>query len=250
MIQIIFSLLASCNSQNDSQSAEKVDDSIKVTQEIEMNDQKFHPELKSYISSCNESFDEISGERKTILDSLSTYLNAITKDGKVAKLTFICTHNSRRSQMSQVWAAAAAHYYEVGEGIESFSGGTEATAFNPRAVEALERAGFEVDHPGGTNPPYDISFMNNGPVLKCFSKKYDDAYNPSENFIAIMTCSDADEACPIVRGAEARFSLPYEDPKAFDDTDQEKAAYDERCKQIATELLYVFSNVKKRQKAI
>jgi len=79
--------------------------------------------------------------------------------------------------------------------------------------------------------------------MECFSKVYAAAPNPQADFLAVMTCSDADAACPQVKGATKRFSLPYDDPKVFDGTAEEVFKYDERCQQIAREMFYLFSNV-------
>jgi arsenate reductase len=160
-------------------------------------------------------------------------------------IVFICTHNSRRSQLCQIWAATAATYYGVLH-VEAYSGGTEVTAFNGRAVAALRRAGFAIDDPKTTpNPRYRVSWHVDGPELECFSKVYHDASNPKSDFCAVMTCSQADKLCPIVQGASKRISLPYNDPKAFDGTPQETANYDERCRQIAREILFAFSEAAK-----
>ncbi len=140
-----------------------------------------------------------------------------------------------------IWAVVAANHY--GLLVSSFSGGTEATAFNPRAVAALERAGFRVRNPGGANPHYEVSFAQNQPALICFSKRYDDPVNPDKQFAAVMTCSEADEACPLIVGTDLRLPLTYEDPKEADDTPQERLRYDERVAQIGRELLYAFSLV-------
>ena len=59
-----------------------------------------------------------------------------------------------------------------------------------------------------------------------------------------MTCSHADENCPLIPGAEKKISLMYEDPKLFDRTILEKEKYRERSLQIATEMKYVFSKIK------
>jgi len=158
---------------------------------------------------------------------------------------FICTHNSRRSHLSQIWASTAAAYYGV-PGVETYSGGTEATAFNPRAVAALKRAGFEISHSATQdNPHYTVRFHDNAPAMECFSKVYKQPPNPTADFCAIMTCAQADKNCPVVRGATLRIGVPYEDPKAFDGTPEEAAKYDERCQQIAREILYVFANASK-----
>lgn len=144
--------------------------------------------------------------------------------------------------MGQVWAATAAAHHGI-DGVRTYSGGTEATAFNPRAVAAMQRAGFAIENPGGQNPHYLVRFAETGPSMECFSKSYDDPANPGEGFAAIMTCSEADEACPVVLGAALRLPLRYDDPKVADGTSEEAAAYDERCLQIATEMLYLFSRV-------
>ena len=157
------------------------------------------------------------------------------------KLHFICTHNSRRSHLSQIWAQTLAHHF--GFEVETFSGGTEATAFNPNAVAAIERAGFLVDKEGDTNPRYSVSFSDEVEPMQCFSKKYDEAPNPTAEFAAMMTCSEADAECPIVFGADKKIKLFYRDPKLADGTPEEAATYDERCKQIATEMYFVFNSL-------
>lgn len=192
--------------------------------------------LVENINVFRSHFIEISDERKEILNQLIDVIN-----NNIKKLVFICTHNSRRSQMSQLWARVAADYYSI-DGIETFSGGTEATAFNPRAVSALEKMGISFEKSGEDNPVY--TFESKGNKYKYFSKKYDDESNPKDNFCAVMTCSDADENCPYIPGANFRVSLKYDDPKEFDGTELEEEKYLERSMQIATELFYVMSKVK------
>ncbi|MCA0363409.1 MAG: protein-tyrosine-phosphatase [Bacteroidetes bacterium] len=205
----------------------------------------FNPYLDKYIKANVLDFSEIPADRKEDLEKIAAYVESKIKKGETAELVYICTHNSRRSHFGQLWAATAAAYYGI-ENIKTYSGGTEATACNERSVGALLRAGFTVQNTtGGSNPVYHFQYAENGPQLVAFSKKYDDEANPKNGFCAIMTCSSADEACPVVFGATARVSTQYKDPKAFDGTDQEAKMYDERCKQIATETFYVFSLVKK-----
>ena len=201
-----------------------------------------HPGLEQYISRALPQIDEILDERKRALLDVVAFVAAKRGSGDLAELTFICTHNSRRSQMGQLWAAAAAAHFGV-DHVRTYSGGTEATSFNPRAVTAMEKAGFVIENPGGDNPRYRVTFDEGGPVIECFSKTFDDSFNPADGFAAIMTCSDADEACPVVMGAALRSPIPYQDPKSADGTAQEAQAYDERGLQIATEMLYLFSRV-------
>ena len=201
-----------------------------------------HPKLQGYVEEVVDGFATIPDDRKRRLRQLASFIQEKQTSNENANLTYICTHNSRRSHMSQLWAATAAAWYGV-EDVGTFSGGTEATAFNPRAVAALERAGFAIDDPGGDNPHYQVTYGPNGPAMECFSKKYDDPSNPAEGFAAVMTCSQADKNCPIVFGAGVRVAIPYDDPKAADGTPEETARYDERSKQIATEMFYLFSQV-------
>ena len=201
--------------------------------------------LNNYIFSSVLEFSTIDEKRKSLLNELAGYLSQRTRNDQPVSLMFICTHNSRRSHMSQLWAQVAAFYYHV-PGVHCYSGGTEATALNPRAINALKNAGFEISVDSeGENPVYRVQYTEGVNSTKAFSKKFSDPFNPHDDFAAIMTCSYADEACPIVPGAEVRFFIPYQDPKAADNTPEEEARYAERCKQIANEMFYLFSNINK-----
>jgi protein-tyrosine-phosphatase len=201
-----------------------------------------HPRLRAYIKGALLHTRAIPATRKVALEGVASFVATKRAAGEAAELIFICTHNSRRSQMAQLWAAAAAEHFGI-DGVRTFSGGTEATAFNRHAVAAIERAGFLVRNPGGENPRYRVTFSDDTPALECFSKTYDDPFNAARGFAAIMTCSDADEACPLVLGAALRARLPYDDPKVADGTAEEVSQYDARCLQIASEMLYLFSQV-------
>ncbi|MBI1191771.1 MAG: protein-tyrosine-phosphatase [Bacteroidetes bacterium] len=203
-----------------------------------------NPELHQYMQSLPNEWQALSPERKAQLEELAAFINEQKQQLPVVQLTFICTHNSRRSHIGQLWAAAAAAHVGL-EGIVTYSGGTEATAFNPRAVAAMQRAGFAIENPGGDNPRYQVRLSTQAAPLTCFSKKYDDAANPQKGFIAVMVCSDADAACPFVPGASGRFAIPYLDPKASDGTPQEAETYDLRSRQMAAEMLYVMTVAKK-----
>ncbi len=193
--------------------------------------------LQEYINLLANA-EVIPVDRKGILGEIISYV--IKCDNP--KLNFICTHNSRRSQLSQIWAQTLAKHNGVE--IETFSGGTEATAFHPNAVAALIRAGFEIRKEGEDNPHYQVSFAKDQEPMVAYSKRFEDAPNPSSDFAAIMTCSEADAECPIVFGADARIKLFYEDPKIADGTPEEALTYDQRCLQIASEMNYVFSSIK------
>lgn len=202
------------------------------------------PQVQRTIDKLVSEFQLIPNERKTVIRQLTDFVSQKSKSGQKVLLNFICTHNSRRSHISQIWAQTAAHYYGI-ENVQTFSGGTEATAFNPRAVTAMKEAGFSIEiRKEGQNPIYEVRFADDASALTIFSKKYDDAFNPAKDFAAVMTCSHADENCPLVTGSSARIALTYNDPKDFDGTPQEAAKYAERVHEIGREILYAFSQVK------
>jgi arsenate reductase len=202
------------------------------------------PSLQPLIQKLTGEFNQITESRKLIIKALTDFISEKSKVNEAINLNFICTHNSRRSHISQVWAQAAAQYYGI-KNVHCFSGGTEATAFNPRAVKAMKEAGFDIQNlKDGNNPVYRVRFSDEAPALTVFSKKYDDDFNPKKDFAAIMTCSHADENCPLVLGATKRIALTYNDPKDFDGTPQENAKYSERVHEIGREIFYAFSQVK------
>jgi arsenate reductase len=186
----------------------------------------------------------ISEERKTVLQPLIHYLQSKKDADQDINLNLICTHNSRRSHLSQVWAQTMAHAYSL-DNVFCYSGGTEATAVFPKVIETLRNQGFEIRALSeGNNPVYAIKFDPSDPAVIAFSKVYDDVFNAQSNFAAVMTCSHADENCPFIPGANKRIALNYEDPKLFDGTPQQDQKYLERSIQIATEMKYVFSQLK------
>jgi arsenate reductase (thioredoxin) len=200
--------------------------------------------LQKLIEEFEKNYSGISDTRKGILHTLAAYVKMKSNAGKPARLTFICTHNSRRSHIAQVWAQTAAAYYGI-ENVNCFSGGTEATAFNPRAVKALRDAGFKIirlDESG--NPRYEVRYADHHLPLVAFSKVYSDPFNPPNEFAAVMTCSHADQNCPLVTGTEKRISLPFDDPKDFDGTALEEKKYHERVLEIGREISYAFSRIR------
>lgn len=204
-----------------------------------MNTSTLFPSIKKLVKGLD--LNSISKERQNELQVLVEYIQDKSKTNEPVNLNFICTHNSRRSQFSQVWMRVLALAYELE--ISTFSGGVEVTECNHRTIASLQRFGFEIEAEGSKNPVYSVRYSSDLEPLKLFSKLFDTTSNPKENFAAVMTCSHADENCPFIPGAEKRISLPYEDPKDFDDTELESEKYDERSLQIATELSFVLSKL-------
>lgn len=201
-----------------------------------------YPNLFNVIASF--SSQSISDERKVVLFPLVKYIQEKINEGEAIRLNFICTHNSRRSHLSQIWAQTMA--YHVGlKNVSCYSGGTEATAIFIKVLETLTSQGFQVlKLSENENPVVAVKFADNENPILCFSKTYDHPFNPSTQFGAVMTCNNADEGCPIVVGAEARFPIKYDDPKAYDGTPLQTEKYAERSLYIAREMLWVFSQIK------
>lgn len=185
----------------------------------------------------------ISEERKAILQPLIDFVQQKTDDNQEININYICTHNSRRSHLSQVWAQAASAYYNI-PNVHCYSGGTEETALFPKVAETLTNQGFRIFKIADThNPVYAIKYSDNTLPVIGFSKKYDSPFNPVSDFAAIMTCSQADGGCPFIAGAEKRIPVTFEDPKISDNTPEQSEVYAERSLQIAGEMFYVFSKI-------
>jgi len=185
----------------------------------------------------------ISEERKTILQPLIDFVQRKTAYKQEININFICTHNSRRSHLSQVWAQVASAYFNIAN-VHCFSGGTEEKALFPKVAETLANQGFSIFKIADThNPVYAIKYSENALPIIGFSKKYDSPFNPVSAFAAIMTCSQADSGCPFIAGAEKRIPITFEDPKISDNTPEQSMVYAERSLQIASEMFYVFSKI-------
>lgn len=197
--------------------------------------------IESTIDSLNTN--TISEERKAILNPLTDYIKSKIDAKAPININFICTHNSRRSHLSQIWAQTMATFFNI-ENVTCYSGGTEATAMFPKVGETLQNQGFQVlKLSDNDNPVYAIKYAKNNPAVIAFSKTYGDEFNPESEFAAIMTCSSADGGCPFVAGCDKRIAITYEDPKASDGTPEQSKVYAERSLQIATEMKFVFENL-------
>ncbi|QTD37176.1 protein-tyrosine-phosphatase [Polaribacter batillariae] len=199
-------------------------------------------EIEQVIKKLNTQ--TISSERKETLQPLIDFIQSKVLSNKEIRINFICTHNSRRSHLSQIWAQTMANYFNI-KNVFCYSGGTEETALFPMVAETLQNSGFQINTISkNENPVYSIKYAENEHPIIGFSKKLDDAFNPRSKFVAIMTCDSANEACPFVPGAEKRIPITFEDPKAFDNTPQQAEKYYERSVQIATEMFHIFSQIK------
>lgn len=201
--------------------------------------------MKTEIAEIISGFqkNKISEERKQVLQPLIDYIREKRTHKEKIRLNFICTHNSRRSHLSQIWAQTMAHYFRI-DNVECFSGGTEATAMFPKVAETLAKQGFEITKLSeNQNPVYAIKFDKDEMPVVGFSKKYDDPFNPESGFCAVMTCSSADQGCPFIAGADKRIPVRYEDPKMYDGNAEMDEKYLQKSLEIGQEMFYVFSKV-------
>lgn len=197
---------------------------------------KNYSELAEYLLRGARDFNPDT-ERQKALNAIAGYIQRCRVENRPARLNFICTHNSRRSHFGQVMAQVLAAH--LGLKIETFSGGTEATAFHPNAVKTLRGLGVDIEKSDGSaNPHYRI--ITGNIETETFSKVYSENPNPKQDFAAVMVCSSADAGCPFVAGAEVRISLPFEDPKISDGTPGEEAIYRNRALEIGTEIAWAF----------
>lgn len=200
-----------------------------------------HDSLQKTIFSFSKV--KLPKHRKKRLQGLIDYIKRLSKDGEEIHLNFICTHNSRRSHLAQIWAQTLAHHFDLPK-VRCHSGGIEVTALFPKIAETLQSQGFIVTKMDESdNPRYQVTYATETNPILCFSKMYNDIANPKTNFAAIMTCNSADEGCPIVPGARARFAIMYDDPKIYDHTPLQTEKYRERSLEIGQEMWWVFKNV-------
>ncbi len=203
-----------------------------------MNASSLPAPLLRTIEKLKREFALIPPNRQDQLNELGHFLRTERATARRVAFTVICTHNSRRSHFGQLWLAAATRYYRL-SGVESYSGGTEATAFIPRAVEALRHLGFPLQQTAiSENPIYQCHWDDGTPVRDLFSKVYTAPPNPRRDFAAVLVCEAAAETCPVVVGAKARFTLTYRDPKRFDDSPDPDRHYRECAEQIGREVLF------------
>jgi arsenate reductase (thioredoxin) len=105
---------------------------------------------------------------------------------KRAKVLFLCTGNSCRSQMAEGWAR-----HLLADIVEPYSAGIETHGLNPRAVAVMAEAGV------------DISAHHSKTLADLRGIQFD---------LVITVCSDADRNCPFFPGQVKRIHHGFDDP--------------------------------------
>jgi hypothetical protein len=199
------------------------------------------PKARQHADFLTTSLDMIDEPHRQAGRKLADWIASNYQPGRRLDVTVVCTGNSRRSILGATMGNIAAAYYGMPE-IRFHSGGTAPTAFNSRTVAALRAIGVEIEpngkeavrgEPKTENPVFRVRWGTTGGEPAAmeaeeFSKNYADPANPQQGFAALMVCGEADAACPFVRGAALRVSMPYLDPKIYDGSAFEAAKYAER----------------------
>jgi len=198
---------------------------------------------KDFFENSHKSIVIDESRKELLLRIADKITDTYKSNDEQVNINFICTHNSRRSQLGQVWTFFAANYF--GLNITALSGGTEVTAFHRNTVATLKSVGFSfnVQEFSHQNPVYQISFNETDDFLLGFSKIFDNKANTTP-YIVITTCDSADENCPFIPEAIYRFHLPYTDPKHADNTTEQDEAYLKTNEEIASEVYFIFDRVK------
>ena len=180
--------------------------------------------LDKYIDNLDEVIlrDYQKSRVKKISQELSGVINSCNK------IVFMCTHNSRRSQLSEVWANILSNRLNLK--LSFFSAGTEKTKVYKEVIETLCRVGVDINKEGKLN------LTSN--TINIYSKTLDEI--KEDKFIGIMNCSDAEKHCPLDPRSKKNIKLFYDDPKKYDRTTKESDEYDRTCRLIASELNAIF----------
>jgi arsenate reductase len=142
---------------------------------------------------------------------------AAAEAGEQARVLFVCTHNSARSQMAEGILRDLA-----GDRFEVTSAGTEATHVRPLAIRAMDEISI------------DISGQESKTLERYLGEPFD---------YVITVCDDANEACPFFPGADKRLHWSFEDPSRAEGSEDERLAIfrrvrDEIRERIEQELVH------------
>ena len=142
----------------------------------------------------------LDDQRTALLQTIAKSIIQLISEKRKINLNFICTHNSRRSQLAQVWSSYASSYFKLNK-IESFSGGTEVSAFFRNTVKTLQEVGFifqliEFSH---QNPYYSISSHQHVKPIIGFSKLVEHEINKKRyDDSELYCCSGIGGYCVII----------------------------------------------------
>ena len=118
--------------------------------------------------------------------------------GKRARVLFLCTGNSARSQMAEGLLR-----HMAGDLCEVVSAGVEPSFVRPLAIEAMSEIGI------------DISRHHSKSIAE---------FSGQEFHYVITVCDNANERCPVFPGKTRRIHWSFEDPAAASGDEAERLA--------------------------
>jgi arsenate reductase len=127
------------------------------------------------------------------------------------RILILCTGNSARSQMAEGLLR-----HDAGQRFDVFSAGTKPRHVRREAIAVMQELGI------------DISGHR--------SKSIDEFAGQSFDYV-LTVCDDAKESCPIFPGNTATIHQAFEDPAAFQGSDQDRLALFRRVRDQIREYL-------------
>ena len=114
------------------------------------------------------------------------------------RVLILCTGNSARSQMAEGLLE-----HDAGDRFEVESAGTKPGRVRPEAIAVMKELGIDIsDHR---------------------SKHVDEFQGKSFDYV-LTVCDNANESCPVFPGHAKRIHKAFEDPAAFQGTEEERLA--------------------------
>ena len=211
------------------------------------------PQVRDHATYLATTFDMLGESQLQASRQLADWLAKNYDSSKTLHVIVVCTGNSRRSMLGACMGNMAAAYYGLDK-VRFHSGGTAPTAFNKRTIATLKAIGFEISptgeeaergEPKTGNAKYRVVWGTGMESIE-YSKRYSDASNPVSGFAAVMVCTEADSECPNVQGAAFRLSMPFLDPKSYDDGQYETVKYAERRDDIGRVLMATMAIVSRK----
>jgi len=213
---------------------------------LNRNKANFFPEILDYCRNLELLSGGIKKERKTKLAVLAAQIKQLKRELSPVEIMVVCTHNSRRSHMGELWLRVGIDYYGLSN-LRIHSAGTERSAINIRTIRSFQAIGLLVEKSMNKeeNPNYKINWRTDEKSYTGYSKEIGSEELPTNGIVSILVCEDAAENCPFIVGSKLRINLPYEDPKRYDDTLEERTKYLERNLEIGSEMFYLLSELER-----
>lgn len=190
--------------------------------------------VSTFIETLRKASSFLKADRKLLLNKV---VEVIKSHDKEAKVVFVCTHNSRRSQAAELLLHLISEHFK--RPIITESAGTESTAFHGNMVKAFNSFGVNFLKYDLGNPLYIYQEFGQDKYL--YSKRLEEL--DYQNSILITVCGDAKDNCPLILDGLAHLHLGYTDPKSFDGSDDELTGYQGKILEIGAELYYLVKRI-------